>query len=115
MGLILRSVKGSKLTISEMDGNLTYLQSLSGSSEFTGNTSSNTISDIWVDNFHGGTYYGDGSNLTGIVAGAGTIPTTYSELVANISSSALTAGATYIITDFQTCYAEEDILATSSL
>lgn len=108
MGLVLRSVKGSKLTISEMDGNLTYLQSLSGSSEFTGNTSSNTISDIWVDNFHGGTYYGDGSNLTGIVAGASTIPTTHSELVNNINSSGLTSGATYIITDFRTCYDQPD-------
>jgi len=50
------------------------------------------------------TFYGDGSHLTGIVAGAGAIPIAYSELVDNINSSVLTAGATYIITDFQTCY-----------
>jgi hypothetical protein len=29
-GLILRSTKGSKLTIQEMDGNLTYLESIAG-------------------------------------------------------------------------------------
>jgi hypothetical protein len=209
MALILRSVKGSKLTISDMDGNLTYLQSLalSGSSSggtghpsgsntqiqfndnnsfggntgftfdkntnhvningslsatnlvtgyifsnpknitgtisipdntnaliigpnvsfdpssditlgvnsdltifdptdwlFTGNTSSNTISDIWVDTVHGGTYYGDGSNLTGIAAGAGVVSVTYNQLVGEITGQTLTAGTTYIITDFKTCY-----------
>ena len=62
-----------------------------GNTEFPGNVIANS-------------YYGDGSNLTGIVAAAGAISKTYSELVDNINSSALTAGATYIITDFQTCY-----------
>lgn len=32
MPLVLRSVKGSKVTIAEMDANLTYLESIAGSS-----------------------------------------------------------------------------------
>lgn len=53
-------------------------------------------------------YYGDGSNLTGIVAGAGVIPATYDELVDNITGQTLTPGAHYIITDFRTCYDQPD-------
>ena len=78
MTLILRSVKGSKLTISDMDGNLTYLQSLALSG-------------------------GSGSG-----GGAGVIPVTYNQLVGEITGQTLTAGTNYIITDFQTCYDQPD-------
>ena len=80
---------------------------------FTGNTSANTIGQIWVDDLYAGsitatTYYGDGSNLTGIAAGAGVIPVTYNQLVDKITGQTLTAGTTYVITDFRTCYDQPD-------
>lgn len=63
MALILRSVKGSKLTISEMDGNLTYLESLalSGSSGGGGGIVSVSYDELF-SNYVGntlsaGTYY----------------------------------------------------------
>jgi len=65
MALILRSVKGSKLTTPEMDGNLTYLAStLSGSIiQVTGSSidASNTIITASL-------FVGDGSGLTGVTS-----------------------------------------------
>jgi hypothetical protein len=80
---------------------------------FTGNTSGDSIGQIWVDDLYAGsitatTYYGDGSNLTGIAAGAGVISVTYNQLVDKITGQTLTAGTTYVITDFRTCYDQPD-------
>jgi hypothetical protein len=50
----------------------------------------------------GGTYHIDFSAITG--NGGGVIETTYSGLVGSISSSTLTTGAYYNITNFKTCY-----------
>jgi hypothetical protein len=51
---------------------------------------------------NGGTYHIDFSSITGSVGGL--IEVTYSELYNNITGETLTAGAYYIITNFQTCY-----------
>jgi len=51
---------------------------------------------------NGATYHIDLSAITGSVGGL--IEVTYSELYNNITGETLTAGAYYIITDFQTCY-----------
>jgi hypothetical protein len=50
------------------------------------------------------TFYGDGSNLTGITAVANLITVTYSELVNMINESELSSGSFYLISDFRTCY-----------
>jgi hypothetical protein len=50
----------------------------------------------------GATYHIDLSAITGSVGGL--IEVTYSELYNNITGETLTAGAYYIITNFQTCY-----------
>jgi len=65
MPLILRAVKGSKLTIVEMDGNLTYLAStLSGSViQVTGSSMSAPNTSITASSFSG-----NGSQLTFITA-----------------------------------------------
>lgn len=65
MPLILRSVKGSKLSIPEMDGNLTYLAStLSGSViQVTGSSMSAPNTSITASSFSG-----NGSQLTFVTA-----------------------------------------------
>jgi hypothetical protein len=65
MSLILRSVKGSKLTIPEMDGNLIYLSStLSGSViQVTGSSIDAPNTSITASAF-----VGDGSGLTNVTA-----------------------------------------------
>lgn len=65
MPLILRAVKGSKLTIVEMDGNLTYLVStLSGSIiQVTGSSMSAPNTSITASSFSG-----NGSQLTSVTA-----------------------------------------------
>jgi hypothetical protein len=65
MPLILRAVKGSKLSISEMDGNLTYLSStLSGSTiQVTGSSIDASNTSITASFFTG-----DGSQLTFVTA-----------------------------------------------
>jgi len=75
MPLILRSVKGSKLTISEMDGNLTYLSStLSGSViQVTGSSISAPNTSITASSF-----VGNGSQLTNINFPTGSLVTTSS-------------------------------------
>ena len=47
------------------------------------------------------TYYGNGSNLTGV---GGQVEVTYSELVNKITGDTLTKGVYYLISDFKTCY-----------
>lgn len=62
MPLILRSTKGSKLSISEMDGNFTYLQSLA----LSGATSGTTIpggADTQVQ-FNDNGQFGGNANMT---------------------------------------------------
>ena len=81
MSLVLRSVKGSKLTIAEMDGNLTYLESLG----------------IGITGPQGPT--GTGAGITDV---------TYSELVGLGLSSSFSPGSFYRITDFRTCYDQPD-------
>src|ERR1035437_2580010 len=71
MSLITRQGKGSKLTIQEMDGNLLYLQSLSGSTSQSGTSVTNV---------------------------------THSELTGLTSTSGLTTGGLYLITDYQTVH-----------
>jgi len=65
MPLILRSVKGSKLTISEMDGNLTYLAStLSGSViQVTGSSIDAPNTSITASSF-----IGSGSGIIGVIS-----------------------------------------------
>jgi len=132
MGLVLRSVKGSKLTISEMDGNLTYLQSLSGASsggttnpagnnsevQFNDNNSFGASSNFTFDSIsnilnlsgdvYANSFYGDGSNLTGIISVGSIVSVTYDELYNYYTGSTLSAGTNYLITDFQTCYDQPD-------
>jgi hypothetical protein len=132
MGLVLRSVKGSKLTISEMDGNLTYLQSLSGASsggttnpagnnsevQFNDNNSFgatpnftfNSISNVLTVNgdVYANSFYGDGSNLTGIISAGSIVSVTYDELFSNYVGNTLSACTYYLISDYQTCYDQPD-------
>jgi hypothetical protein len=97
---------------------------------FTGNTSANCITNIWIQNLNGcngilningnldvsgsasaSTFYGDGSNLTGINNRPGTVeatPVTYSAFTTILNSEALVPGAAYIITDYQACYDQPD-------
>lgn len=79
MSLILRGQIGRRLSISEMDGNFTYLQQLA---------LSGTTSNV-------GTF----SNYSQV---------TYSELKSSIESSDLNPGSYYLITDFKTCYDQPD-------
>lgn len=77
--------------------------------EFTGNTSGDQISNLWLSgNVHANYYYGDGSNLTGINSSVSAIEITYNDLVNNIINSGLTAGTAYVITDYRTCYDQPD-------
>jgi hypothetical protein len=75
---------GGTLTLRRNDGVIVPITGFSTTSIFTGNTSANCISDLYISNLHGcspitvwdpinslssisaTTYYGDGSNLTGI-------------------------------------------------
>lgn len=223
MTLVLRSVKGSKLTISEMDNNLLYLQSLSGSSSgnpsgidtqiqynengsfgassaftynyntkkinldgsfsatnlvtgyvfsnpktiegiinvpdnsnafligpdisiapgsdiilgensdlivfdpndyfFTGNTSEDVINEIWVENLYAtqnivlsgsvsaNTYYGDGSNLTGVISETNFVTKTKAEIDSLIQTNTLVPSQMYKITGVDVeLYGGTDIL-----
>jgi hypothetical protein len=47
-GLTLREEKGSKLTIEEMDGNLTYLQSIAGGGISVKFINGDDLSDTWT-------------------------------------------------------------------
>jgi len=69
---------------------------VSGSTNFVGGLTANTMSAT--------TFYGDGSNLTGITGITNFISVTYSELVDMISGSTLSQGSFYFISDFKTCY-----------
>jgi hypothetical protein len=71
---------------------------VTGQTIFTNGLSANTISAT--------TFYGDGSNLTGISANI--IDVTYSGLVNMITGSTLTEGNFYKITNFRTCYDQPD-------
>lgn len=63
MSLILRSTKGSKLSISEMDGNFTYLQSLAISGGTSGTTTNPGGSNSQVQ-FNDDGKFGGSSNMT---------------------------------------------------
>lgn len=78
MSLVLRSEIGRRLSISEMDGNFTYLQQLA----LSGTTSHGTVS-VYTE-------------------------ITYSELYTSIQSSSLNPGNYYLITDYKTCYDQPD-------
>lgn len=65
------------------------------------NITSNTLS---AETMSATTFYGDGSNLTGITGITDLILVTYSELVNMISGSTLSHGSFYLISDFKTCY-----------
>lgn len=72
---------------------------------FSGDTVN--INEIFITNgvLSGTTFYGDGSNLTGISGGsASVISVTYSELTDMITGNTLSHGSFYLISDFKTCY-----------
>lgn len=79
MSLVLRGQIGRRLSISEMDGNFTYLQQLA----LSGTTSNGATVSVYTQ-------------------------VTYSELVSTINSNSLNPGTYYLITDFKTCYDQPD-------
>ena len=87
MPLILRAVKGSKLTIPEMDGNLTYLSStLSGSIiQVTGSSISAPSTSITASSF-----VGSGSRIIGVISSSYAATSSYTAT----SSYSTTLGAT---------------------
>lgn len=80
---------------------------ISGATEFVGGVTANTVSAT--------TFYGDGSNLTGITGVTDLILVTYSELVDMISGGTLSHGSFYSITDFRTCYDMPEYYADGSM
>jgi hypothetical protein len=84
MPLILRSVKGSKLTISEMDGNLTYLSSTLSSSviQVTGSSIDAPNTSITASSF-----IGSGSGIIGVISSSYATTASYT----TTASYALTA------------------------
>jgi len=75
MALVTRTQKGSKLTIAEMDGNLTYLETLAQGVDpadlggLTTTASFNTFTSSYNTGSFTGSFVGDGSGLTGIPGG----------------------------------------------
>lgn len=115
MPLILRSVKGSKLSIPEMDGNLTYLAStLSGSViQVTGSSMSAPNTSITASFF-----VGNGSQLTSVTASFVTASNVYGPNGANsILSSSYALSASYAMSSsfaVSSSYAVSSSFAVSS-
>lgn len=105
MTLITRTQKGSKLTIAEMDGNLTYLQTLAQGVDpadlggLTTTASFNTFTSSYSTGSFTGSFIGDGSGLVGITT---TVDTGSLLVTASISEQTLTFtkgnGTTFPIT-----------------
>ena len=113
MPLILRAEKGSKLTISEMDGNLLWLAgNISGSS--AGGVIPVTGSSIDASNtpITSSFFVGDGSKLTNITASFITSSNVYGPYGANsVLSSSFAVSASYIVSS---SYALSASFATTS-
>lgn len=62
------------------------------------------LDGLTADTISATTYYGDGSNLTGVGGQVEVVVVTYSGLVSTITASTLSAGTYYLISDFKTCY-----------
>ena len=119
MPLILRSVKGSKLSIPEMDGNLTYLAStLSGSVIQVTGSSINAPNTSITASF----FVGNGSQLTSVTASFVTASNVYGPNGANSilsSSYALSASravsSSFALTASYVNSLRQDIQITGSL